>query len=283
MKPLPTLTKPLRSVDLETKEPAAGAARAHRLLHRARPPRWWRRPWWRSCWPAGYRDKFGGDHIDDALAALRGLRGADRMEALTRRPGPGTRAARWSSSASWGRASPAPRGRWPRSSGSTRSTPTASSRPSSASRSRRSSTARASRPSASARRRRCSRCWSARDGGVVALGGGATGSERVREALRGHTVVHLEVEPEEAWRRATGKGRPLARDRGRFDQLHADRARASTSRWPTPCSRRRGRDAAAPGAPGAASPCATRGLDATSHGVGAGRVAATTRSSWAAA
>ena len=60
-------------------------------------------------------------------------------------------------------------------------------------------------------------------GGVVALGGGATGSERVREALRDHTVVHLEVEPDEAWRRATGKGRPLARDRGRFDQLHADR------------------------------------------------------------
>ena len=62
----------------------------------------------------------------------------------------------------------------------------------------------------------------ARDG-VVALGGGATGSERVREALRSHTVIHLEVKPEEAWRRATGKGRPLARDRGRFDQLHADR------------------------------------------------------------
>ncbi len=60
-------------------------------------------------------------------------------------------------------------------------------------------------------------------GGVVALGGGATGSERVREALRDHTVVHLEVEPGEAWRRATGKGRPLARDRGRFEQLHADR------------------------------------------------------------
>ena len=61
------------------------------------------------------------------------------------------------------------------------------------------------------------------DAEVVALGGGATGSERVREALIPHTVVHLEVAPEEAWRRATGKGRPLARDRGRFDQLHADR------------------------------------------------------------
>jgi len=62
------------------------------------------------------------------------------------------------------------------------------------------------------------------NGGVVALGGGAAESERVREALGDHTVVHLEVAPEEAWRRATGKGRPLARDRGRFDQLHADRA-----------------------------------------------------------
>jgi shikimate kinase/3-dehydroquinate synthase len=49
-------------------------------------------------------------------------------------------------------------------------------------------------------------------------------SERVREALKAHTVVHLEVEPEEAWRRAAGRGRPLARDRGRFEQIHADRA-----------------------------------------------------------
>ena len=61
------------------------------------------------------------------------------------------------------------------------------------------------------------------DAEVVALGGGAPGSEAVREALRDHTVVYLEVEPAEAWRRATGRGRPLARDRGRFDQLHADR------------------------------------------------------------
>ena len=62
------------------------------------------------------------------------------------------------------------------------------------------------------------------DAAVVALGGGALGSEPVREALAGHTVVYLEVGSEEAWRRASGKGRPLARDRGRFDQLHADRA-----------------------------------------------------------
>jgi shikimate kinase/3-dehydroquinate synthase len=61
------------------------------------------------------------------------------------------------------------------------------------------------------------------DGGVVALGGGSLVSDRVREALGPHTVVHLEVDPDDAWRRSSGKGRPLARDRGRFDQLHRDR------------------------------------------------------------
>jgi len=69
MKPLPTLTKPLRSVDIETKEPAQA------LRERTD-----------SCTvPAGgvvgesmvalvlasaYREKFGGDHIDDVHAAL---------------------------------------------------------------------------------------------------------------------------------------------------------------------------------------------------------------------
>jgi len=63
-----------------------------------------------------------------------------------------------------------------------------------------------------------------RDGArVIALGGGALGSERVREALRGHTVVHLQIGADEAWHRASGKGRPLARDRGRFEQLMHDR------------------------------------------------------------
>jgi shikimate kinase/3-dehydroquinate synthase len=61
------------------------------------------------------------------------------------------------------------------------------------------------------------------DARVVSLGGGATGSDRVREALDRHTVVHLDVDPDDAWRRASGRGRPLARDRARFDQLHGDR------------------------------------------------------------
>jgi chorismate synthase len=73
MKPLPTLTKPLRSVDIETKEPAQA------LRERTD-----------SCTvPAGgvvgesmvalvlasaYREKFGGDHIDDVRAALGAYR-----------------------------------------------------------------------------------------------------------------------------------------------------------------------------------------------------------------
>ena len=61
------------------------------------------------------------------------------------------------------------------------------------------------------------------DARVIALGGGALGSERVRDALSGHTVVHLQIGADEAWRRASGKGRPLARDRVQFDQLKQDR------------------------------------------------------------
>jgi chorismate synthase len=70
MKPLPTLTKPLRSVDTETHQPAealrertdsttvpaagvVGEAMVAFVLADA------------------YRRKFGGDHIDDALDALR--------------------------------------------------------------------------------------------------------------------------------------------------------------------------------------------------------------------
>ena len=70
MKPLPTLTKPLRSVDTDTKEPAqalrertdsctvpaaavVGEAMVALVL------------------AAAYREKLGGDHIDDAKGALR--------------------------------------------------------------------------------------------------------------------------------------------------------------------------------------------------------------------
>ena len=58
---------------------------------------------------------------------------------------------------------------------------------------------------------------------VLALGGGALASDRVRDALASHLVVHLDVSTDDAWRRASGSGRPLARDRLRFDELHAER------------------------------------------------------------
>jgi len=70
MKPLPTLTKPLRSVDTATKEPAqalrertdsctvpAAAVVGEAMVALVLGSR--------------YREKFGGDHIDDALGALR--------------------------------------------------------------------------------------------------------------------------------------------------------------------------------------------------------------------
>ena len=70
MKPIPTLTKPLRSVDISTHEPAealrertdscvvpaagvVGEAMVALVLADA------------------YRAKFGGDHIDDVIAAVR--------------------------------------------------------------------------------------------------------------------------------------------------------------------------------------------------------------------
>jgi len=60
-------------------------------------------------------------------------------------------------------------------------------------------------------------------GPVLSLGGGAVGSAKVRAALARHVVVLLDVAPGLAWQRA-GRGRPLARDRARFDALHAERA-----------------------------------------------------------
>jgi shikimate kinase/3-dehydroquinate synthase len=58
---------------------------------------------------------------------------------------------------------------------------------------------------------------------VVALGGGAVLSERVRAALREHTVALLEVDAETAWARAAKSGRPLARDREAFERRFAGR------------------------------------------------------------
>jgi shikimate kinase/3-dehydroquinate synthase len=62
------------------------------------------------------------------------------------------------------------------------------------------------------------------DGGAIALGGGAILSAGVRAELGRHTVVWLQVDAGEAWRRASGDGnRPLAQDRESFDRLLTER------------------------------------------------------------
>ncbi|MBW3608914.1 MAG: bifunctional shikimate kinase/3-dehydroquinate synthase [Actinobacteria bacterium] len=58
---------------------------------------------------------------------------------------------------------------------------------------------------------------------AIALGGGSVLSPTVREALREHTVVWLDVSDETAWARAAGEERPLAADREAFEALHAER------------------------------------------------------------
>jgi shikimate kinase/3-dehydroquinate synthase len=58
---------------------------------------------------------------------------------------------------------------------------------------------------------------------VLALGGGALGSARVREALAEHLVVWVDVDVETAWARSRDTARPLAADRELFAQLHAAR------------------------------------------------------------
>jgi 3-dehydroquinate synthetase len=59
---------------------------------------------------------------------------------------------------------------------------------------------------------------------VLALGGGAVGSAQVRDALRERALtVLLDVSPDDAWQRARGGGRPLARDELKFRALFEKR------------------------------------------------------------
>jgi chorismate synthase len=69
MKPIPTLTKPLRSVDISTREPAQ--ALRERTDSAVVPAAGVVGEAMLAIVLAGaYRDKFGGDHIDDVLAAV---------------------------------------------------------------------------------------------------------------------------------------------------------------------------------------------------------------------
>ena len=61
------------------------------------------------------------------------------------------------------------------------------------------------------------------DAKVIALGGGAVLSPRVRERLADHLCVYMEVDPETAWERSRESERPLARDRESFHSLLGER------------------------------------------------------------
>jgi shikimate kinase / 3-dehydroquinate synthase len=65
-------------------------------------------------------------------------------------------------------------------------------------------------------------------GSVVALGGGALGSPRVRQAAGRHLVAWLDVDVDTCWSRVAtdGAARPLAADRDAFARLHAERQSA---------------------------------------------------------
>lgn len=60
-------------------------------------------------------------------------------------------------------------------------------------------------------------------GGVVALGGGAVTSQRVREALGSCFTVWCQISLEAAWARCEGTQRPLARERSEFERRFAER------------------------------------------------------------
>ena len=256
MKPLPTLTKPLRSVDVATRRARPGAARADGLLRGARGGR-------RGGGDAGdrARRRLPGEvrrrpHRRRAGGARR-LRTADRVEA----PAAVTRA-RSSSSASWGPGR-RPRPRAAARSARARSTPTAA-RGALGGRSRTTSP-RTARRVPRGRGAVVCELLDAPPGPVSSRGGacppaGARRSPPHRRAARRRPG---------AWQRAGGAA-PLARDRARFVALHAERRPLYDER------RRRAADSArdacrraACGAPPGAR-LAGRGASATTRLVGHG-------------
>ena len=59
---------------------------------------------------------------------------------------------------------------------------------------------------------------------VIALGGGAVGSEKVRARLRGRAfTASIDVDESTAWARVRGSDRPLARSREDFERLYRER------------------------------------------------------------
>ena len=59
---------------------------------------------------------------------------------------------------------------------------------------------------------------------VIALGGGAVGTDEIRSSLRERALTILvEIDAEEAWRRVAGSDRPLAQDEAAFRALYEQR------------------------------------------------------------
>ena len=228
MKPLPTLTKPLRSVDIATREPAQalrertdsvvvpaagrrGGGDARDRARRRLPAEVRRRPHRRRAGGAGRlrradRVEAAGGLNGRALVFI-GFMGAGKTTAA-RAAARGARRAR-------GRLRPRARA--------------ADRRPDR--RLLRRATAR--RRSASSRSRSCASCSTRPPGPVLSLGGGAAGSERVREALARHTVVLLDVDTATAWHRAAVAGR--SRATASASRRCTRRAGRSTTGSPTSC------------------------------------------------
>jgi 3-dehydroquinate synthetase/shikimate kinase len=58
---------------------------------------------------------------------------------------------------------------------------------------------------------------------ILALGGGAVTSPRVRDALEDTLTIWLDVDVDTCWERVRGSDRPLAQDEGEFRRLYAER------------------------------------------------------------
>ena len=259
MKPIPTLTKPLRSVDIATREPAqalrertdscvvpaAGVVGEAMLA---------------IVLAGAYRDKFGGDHIDDVRVAVDAYQRAHRMETpvlvFIGFMGAGkTTGARAAAAALGVRAFDTDRELEQRLGTSIEDY----------------FASHGERAFREVEEDVVAEVLETPPAPVISLGGGAINSARVRELLSRHTVVMLDVDEPTAWRRAGGKRRPLARDRERFAALHAERAplvRVAGRRGAA--GRRRG-DRAARGGRAAPDPARREGA------VGGRRATSTTR------
>ena len=228
MKPLPTLTKPLRSVDTETKEPAEALREPPTPAPFPRPVSSARR-WSRSscrCLPreVRWRRDAGRDRCRGCLQEANRMA---RLEPGGRNRGSRRRCEHYRSSSyssgswAWQVARRAPR------------QAVARHRPA---RQRCSLEEELGEPIPTFFERQGEAAFREReealvlglldrpDARVIALGGGAVLSDLVRERLTDHLCIYMEVEPEIAWERVRESPRPLAHDRTSFLDLLSQRA-----------------------------------------------------------